>query len=86
VKKAVLIALAFSTASLAAVPALAQGRDHDGDRVIVRNSGWAPQIIVRHGHHGYWDEHHRWREARFAQRNGHRGYWDHHHNWHDWNG
>jgi hypothetical protein len=78
--KAIIIALAAATAVSAAAPALAR------DQVVVRDNGWAPQIIVRHGHHGYWDEHRRWREARFMSNHGHRGYWDYHHNWHDWNG
>jgi hypothetical protein len=85
-KKGILTALALSTASMAAVPALAWDRDHHEERVVVRDNGWAPQIIVRRGHHGYWDERHHWREARFVERHGHHGYWDHHHHWHDWNG
>lgn len=84
-KTAILVALALSTASVAAAPALAQDRDHREDRAD-RDNGWQPQVVVRHGHHGYWDEHHHWRDARFVNHQGHRGYYDHHHNWHDWNG
>ena len=79
-KKAILVAVALSTASIAAAPAFAQDRDHRED------AAWTPQITMRHGHHGYWDEHHHWRAARFVMREGHRGYWDHHHSWHEWNG
>jgi hypothetical protein len=84
--KAIIIALAVSTASVAAVPALAQDRDHRDDRVVVGANAWTPQIVIRHGHHGYWDERHHWRDARFVNHQGHRGYWDHHHTWHDWHG
>ena len=85
-KKAIFVALALSTASAAAVPALAQDRDHRGDQAMRDNNGWTPQVTVRHGHHGYWDEHHHWRQTRFVTHEGRRGFWDHHHHWHDWNG
>lgn len=84
-KKAVLAALALSMTSVAAVPALAQDRDHREDRAM-HATGWMPQITVHNGRHGYWDERHHWRQARFTNREGRRGYWDHHHQWHDWNG
>lgn len=84
-KKAIIVALALSTASVAASPVFAQDRDHRDDHAV-RDNSWTPQITMRHGHHGYWDERHHWRAARFVNHEGHRGYWDHHHNWHDWNG
>lgn len=83
-RKALLLALALSTASIAAVPAFAHDRDRD-DR-MVREHPWSPEVTVRHGRHGYWDERHHWREVHFANHHGHRGYWDYRHHWHEWNG
>lgn len=78
-KIAILLALAVSTIGACALPAAAQ------DRVVVRGNGWAPQIVVRQGHRGYWDERHHWRRATFVTHSGHHGFYDHHHAWHDWN-
>lgn len=87
-KKAVMAAMALSSLTLAAAPALAQDRDYRDHRDghVMRDNGWTPNIVVRHGRHGYWDERHHWRQARFMNHQGHRGYWDHHHHWHDWDG
>jgi hypothetical protein len=77
-RKTILIALGLSAAL--AAPAFA------ADRVVVTDNGWAPTIIVRQGHRGYWDEHHHWRRMVVVNHRGHRGYWDYHHRWHDWRG
>lgn len=76
-KKAALIALALSASGALAAPALAQ--DH-------HDNAWTPNVEMRHGHHGYYDEHHHWRKVTVVTHEHHRGYWDHHHQWHDWNG
>jgi hypothetical protein len=83
-KTAMMIALALWTAGAVSAPALAY--EHHDEQVVVSNNGWTPEIIVRHGHHGYWDEHHHWRDAHFVTHDGHRGYYDYRHGWHDWNG